>query len=71
MIHSQALISDVGTFPGIKQVTIKYSTPIDQNDIFNDSQENEDVEMKTVEDEDNIPPVIDDDDEVIIEEFAD
>jgi len=66
-----ALISDVGTFPGIKQVTIKYSTPIDQNDIFNDSQENEDVEMKTVEDEENIPAVIDDDDELIIEEFED
>jgi len=66
-----ALISDVGTFPGIKQVTIKNSTPIDQNDIFNESQDTEDVEMKSKEDEVNIPQVIDDDDELIIEQFED
>ena len=66
------MISDVGTFPGIKQVTIKNSTPIDQNDIFNDSQETGDIEMKSVETDDNIPPVMDDDDEdFVIEEFED
>lgn len=65
------MISDVGTFPGIKQIIIKNSIPIDQNDIFNDSQETEDIEMKSVETDENIPPVIDDDEELVIEEFED
>ena len=66
------MISDVGIFPGIKQVTIKNSTPIDQNDIFNDSQETGDIEMKSLETDDaNIPTVIDDDEELVIEEFED
>ena len=65
------MISDVGTFPGIKQVTIKNSTPIDQNDIFNDSQETGDIEMKSLETDANIPTVIDDDEELVIEEFED
>ena len=66
------MISDVGTFPGIKQVTIKNFTPIDQNDIFNDSQETGDIDMKRVATEENIPPtVIDDDEELVIEEFED
>ena len=65
------MISDVGTFPGIKQVTIKNSTPIDQNDIFNDSQETEDIEMKSLDTDANIPIVIDDDEELVIEEFED
>ena len=66
------MISDVGTFPGIKQVTIKNSTPIDQNDIFNDSQETGDIDMISVAAEENIPPtVIDDDEELVIEEFED
>ena len=66
------MISDVGTFPGIKQVTIKNSTPIDQNDIFNDSQETGDIDMESVAAEENIPPtVIDDDEELVIEEFED
>ena len=66
------MISDVGTFPGIKQVTIKSFTPIDQNDIFNDSQETGDIDMKSVAADENIPPtVIDDDEELVIEEFED
>ena len=65
------MISDVGTFPGIKQVTVKNSTPIDQNDIFNDSQETGDIEMKSLETDANIPTVIDDDEELVIEEFED
>ena len=65
------MISDVGTFPGIKQVTIKNSTPIDQNDIFNDSQETGDIEMKSLDTDENIPIVIDDDEELVIEEFED
>ena len=65
------MISDVGTFPGIKQVTIKNFTPIDQNDIFNDSQETGDIEMKNLETDANIPAVIDDDEELVIEEFED
>ena len=65
------MISDVGTFPGIKQVTIKNSTPIDQNDIFNDSQETGDIEMKSLDTDADIPIVIDDDEELVIEEFED
>ena len=65
------MISDVGTFPGIKHVTIKNSTPIDQNDIFNDSQETGDIEMKSLDTDENIPIVIDDDEELVIEEFED
>ena len=65
------MISDVGTFPGIKHVTIKHSTPIDQNDIFNDSQETGDIEMKSLDTDENIPIVIDDDEELVIEEFED
>ena len=65
------MISDVGTFPGIKQVTIKNWTPIDQNDIFNDSQETGDIEMKSLDTDENIPIVIDDDEELVIEEFED
>ena len=65
------MISDVGTFPGIKQVTIKNSIPIDQNDIFNDSQETGDIEMKSLDTDANIPTVIDDDEELVIEEFED
>ena len=65
------MISDVGTFPGIKQVTIKNWTPIDQNDIFNDSQEIGEIEMKSVETDVDIPTVIDDDEELVIEEFED
>lgn len=62
----------MGTFPGIKQITIKNSIPIDQNDIFNDSDEavEVEVEMKSVEEVVNIPQVIDDE-ELIIEEFED
>ena len=60
----------MGTFPGIKQITIKNSIPIDQNDIFNDSDEAVEVEMKSVEEDVNIPQVIDDE-ELIIEEFED
>ena len=62
------MISDVGKFPGIKQIIIKNSTPIDQNDIFNESDE---AEMKSVEEDVNIPAVIDDDEELVIEEFGD
>ena len=65
------MISDVGKFPGIKQIIIKNSTPIDQNDIFNESDEVEDVEMKSVEEDVNIPAVIDDDEELVIEDFED
>ena len=65
------MISEVGTFPGIKQITIKTSIPIDQNDIFNDSEEVGEVEMKNVGEDVNIPQVIDDDEELVIEEFED
>ena len=65
------MISEVGTFPGIKQITIKNSTPIDQNDIFNDSEEAGEVERKNVGEEVNIPQVIVDDEELVIEDFDD
>eukprot|EP00092_Neocalanus_flemingeri_P030669 GFUD01033301.1.p1 GENE.GFUD01033301.1~~GFUD01033301.1.p1 ORF type:complete len:627 (-),score=167.99 GFUD01033301.1:49-1890(-) len=70
-ITKMATITEVGTFPGMKQAIFKQTKAIDQNDIFEDSDD--EFEKEFVETEDSIPAVVpeDDDDEVNIEEFDD
>ena len=68
----QATIAEIGTFPGMKQATYRQTKAIDQNDIFEDSDEEFEKEFDKDETENAIPDVgVEDDEELVIEEFDD
>lgn len=71
-INKMATITEVGTFPGLKQVIFKQTKAIDQNDIFEDSDEEFEKAFTEKESEDMIPDVVDDEDDLVnIEDFDD
>ena len=61
----------MGTFPGIKHALFRQTKTIDQNDIFEDSDEEFEKELLRTEKEGEAPVVQEDEEELIIEEFDD
>ena len=61
----------MGTFPGMKQASLRQTKAIDQNDIFEDSDDEFEKEFAKTETEDIPAVVLEDEDEVNIEEFDD
>jgi len=70
-ITKMASIIEVGTFPGMKQASLRQTKAIDQNDIFEDSDDEFEKEFAKTETEDIPAVVLEDEDEVNIEEFDD
>jgi len=71
-ISKMATISEIGTFPGMKQATYRQTKAIDQNDIFEDSEEEFDKEFEKDETENAIPDAgVEDEEEIVIEDFDD
>merc|ERR1719483_1786081 len=70
-ISKMATITEVGTFPGIKHALLKQTKAIDQNDIFEDSDEEFEKELLRSEKEGEAPVAQEDEEELIIEEFDD
>jgi len=67
-----ATITEIGTFPGIKQFTIRHTKAIDQNDVFNESDEElENVIVKEETEENMHGGGLEDEQELVIEDFDD
>merc|ERR1712013_425621 len=66
-ISKMATITEIGTFPGIKQFTIRQTKTIDQNDVFNESDE----EFEKDEPENIADVCLENEEEIVIEDFDD
>ena len=67
----QATITEIGTFPGIKQFTIRQTKTIDQNDVFNESDEEFEKEFVKDEPENIDNACLENEEEIVIEDFDD
>ena len=67
----QATITEIGTFPGIKQFTIRQTKAIDQNDVFDESDEEFEKEFVKDETENIADAGLEDIEELVIEDFDD
>jgi len=70
-ISKMATITEIGTFPGIKQFTIRQTKAIDQNDVFNESDEEFEKEFEKDETENIADAGLEDMEEIVIEDFDD
>ena len=69
--HKLATITEIATFHGIKQAVSRPGVGIDQDDIFDESQDVGDVATRNKEDVEEVDVVQEDDEEPIIEDFDD
>ena len=67
----QATITEIGTFPGIKQFTIRQTKAIDQNDVFDESDEEFEKEFVKDETENIADAGLEDIEELVIEDYDD
>jgi len=70
-ISKMATITEIGTFPGIKQFTIRQTKAIDQNDVFDESDEEFEKEFVKDETENIADAGLEDIEELEIEDFDD
>jgi len=70
-ISKMATITEIGNFPGIKQFSYRQTKVIDQNDVFEESDEEFEREFEKTETENNIPNAELEDDELVIEDYDD
>jgi len=68
-ISKMATITEIGTFPGIKQFTIRQTKAIDQNDVFDESDEEFEKEFVKDETENIADAGLEDIEELVIEDF--
>ena len=69
--HKLATITELATFHGIKQAVSRPGVGIDQDDIFDESQDVGDVATRNKEEGEEAEVVQEDDEELIIEDFDD
>ena len=70
--HKMITVTDIGTFPGIKQTRVRPQAAIEQDDVFDEADETL-TEAVTNNDQEKAADnnVIDEDEELVIEDFDD
>jgi len=66
-----ATITEVGKFPGLKSVSMRYMGSLEQNDVFDEEEELKESQKVVDEQEAELIPINNEEEELLIEEFDD